>query len=176
MKEKTKIYSDEICVYVSIGVSNPLYGKIALVLADAIILSVLILAIVIWIPALALVSTMFLFFLTKYTLWNLYGRENVIINTKTVSYQHDYGFFRTGYTTVPFKKGLSLKVGPAKPAENKELLLLISSYNDNDLPVDIYTTTLSMPEDDVIRLDTLMKQLFVDKMADEYMLPPIHLN
>jgi len=176
MKERIKIYSDEICIYVSIGVNNPLYGKVALILADALILSVLILAIVIWIPGLALVSLLFLFFLTKYTLWNIYGRENVIINTKNVTYQHDYGFFKTDYTILPINKGLSLKVAPAKPTENKELLIKMTSYNDNDLPVEIYTMALSVPEDDVIRLNMLMKQLFVDKMAEEYMLPPIHLN
>jgi hypothetical protein len=176
MKDRIKIYSDEVCVYISIAASNPLYGKVALILADGIILSGLIVAIVIWIPALALISGVFLFILIKYTLWSLYGRENIIINTKTVSYQHEYGFFRTRYTTVPFNKGITLKVAPAKPIEDKELLVLISSYTDNDLPIDIYTTALSMPEDDVIRLNTLVKQLFVDKMADEYTLPPIHLN
>jgi hypothetical protein len=176
MKDKTAIYSDEICIYISICANSPLYGKIALLLADLLILCVLIFAIVLWIPGLLLVSALFLFFLGKYSLWNFYGKENLIINTKTVSYQHDYGFFKTAYTVVPFNKTIKLQVAPAKPIESKELLVKIWSYNDNDLPVEVYTTSLTISEEDVIRLNTLIKQLFVDKMADEYMLPHIHLN
>ncbi|MCQ6960995.1 hypothetical protein [Mucilaginibacter aquariorum] len=176
MKDKTAIYSDEICIYISICANSPLYGKIALLIADLLILSVLIFAIVLWIPGLLLVSAFFLFFLGKYSLWNFYGKENLIINTKTISYQHDYGFFKPAYTVVPFNKILNLQVAPAKPIENKELLVKFSSYNDDDLPIEIYTISLSIPEEDVRRLNTLVKQLFADKMADEYMLPHIHLN
>lgn len=99
MKDKFIINTDGVCVYVSVSVTNSLVGKILLLLANGIALTVLVLSVVEWIPALLLVTLVMLALLMRYTLWNLFGAENLIINTKSLSYQHDYGFWKTGYTT-----------------------------------------------------------------------------
>ncbi|TWJ02376.1 hypothetical protein JN11_01348 [Mucilaginibacter frigoritolerans] len=51
-----QIWTDGVCVYVSAKVSNPIFGKVLLLIADSMIISVAILAVKIRIPGLFLFS------------------------------------------------------------------------------------------------------------------------
>ena len=40
----------------------------------------------------------------KFLLWNVYGNEYLTVNTKSISWSYDYGFFRTNLKTVKYER------------------------------------------------------------------------
>ena len=164
MKEpKPRIFSDGICVYVSVSVNNSLVGKVALVVANAFILSVFVLSIKEWIPGLFICTTIFLIMLIRYTLWNFYGKENLIANTKSFSYQHDYGFFKTSYITKPVHARLILT---NEEKEDGIYCTFITYRKTDNLPVEIYNMTFPVSEKDLQLINLLIEQLYINELSD----------
>src|SRR5690606_13272992 len=103
MKNLATVYSDDVNIYVTAEIKSKAAGKIllgfTLVIAFGLFIYLLISfdfkemgkasISIIFIPI------FFLFFLSKYLLWNIYGQEHLVVNSKTVTYLYDYGFFRT---------------------------------------------------------------------------------
>src|ERR1700761_486593 len=92
-----RIFSDDVCIYVFANTNHALWRKAILILASLFMFSVVCFSLAIWLPDLTILSLIIGFMVLRYSLWNIYGEENLIINTKSLSYQHGYGFFRTGY-------------------------------------------------------------------------------
>jgi len=176
--KNNQIWTDGVCVYVSAKVSNPILGKIALVIADAMILSVAILAIKIRIPGLLLFSMLPLFFLAKYTLWNFFGRETLIINTKSFSYQHDYGVIKMAFVTKKIANKIIVKALPVETddTENPLQLSFISYHKENDIPFEVYHTSLYFSEKEAIYINSLIQQLFIDELSKNNEFPAVYLN
>jgi hypothetical protein len=174
MKEpKSKSHSDGMCVYVQTEVNNSVASKLLIIVADTLILSVLILSIVEWIPGLFICTLIFLAFLTWTTLWAFWGKENLIINTKSLSYQHDYGFFKTRYTV----KSIHARLIVISQKTDDEVRCSFVSYQEsNDLPLEIYSMTLPISEKECERINTLIEELYVDRLSDDYEFPYINLN
>src|SRR5690606_16432638 len=93
---------DDICVYATTVVKATIISKIILALINFILLVAIT---VFFIEHILLAAMAFLgleLLVIKYTLWNLFGEERLIINTKTISYQQHYGFFTTVFHTMDF--------------------------------------------------------------------------
>lgn len=169
------IRTDGICVYASVGVKTTLIGKIYLAVMHAAVLTVIGIALKQWIPLLLLSFLAIEGWLIKFTFWNLFGKEHLIINTKSVSFQYDYGFFKTEYVTREVNRVLDIRLSIAE-AETKRMFLHFISCNQNDILVEIHSVTLPVTELEGERLARLVKQLFVDTFTDQYELPQIHMN
>lgn len=63
-------------------------------------------------------TTIMILFPLKYTLWNILGKENLIINTKSISYQYNYGFISNNLQSVTYNK-LSVRFGEILTAKEK---------------------------------------------------------
>ena len=175
MKEpKSESHSDGICVYVLTEVNKSVASKLLILVADALILSVLIFSITEWIPGLFICTLIFLAFLAWCTLWAFWGKENLIINTKSLSYQHDYGFFKTKFTIKPIHARL---IVISRKTEDGDMHCSFVSYQEsNDLPLEIYSMTLPISEKECERINTLIGELYVDKLSDDYEFPYINFN
>ncbi len=168
---------DGICIYINIAVKNPLLGKIALVLAELFILVVFFIAVINWIPGLVLMSFFFLLLLMKYSLWNFFGQENLIINTKTISYRYDYGFFRTTRVTKKLSKPVFLHYENCDVIDDEFMVKLQLISNDkDDLPEIIYQFALPVSLQEAQQIDSLIRQISIQKVTDDYSLPDINLN
>jgi hypothetical protein len=174
-KPTAGIYSDDICVYVSVSANNGLTGKIALALADLLVFIVLYFAIIEWIPGLLICTLLLLMLLTRFTLWSFFGKENLIINTKSVSYQNDYGFFKTPYTTKLIKNKLVVVNHKTDEPEGYVNCGFIT-YDATDLPVDIYDMVFPISAEDSIYMQGLIEHLYLNKLSDNYDFPVINLN
>lgn len=40
------------------------------------------------------ISFIIFYFIIRYFLWNIYGKENIIINNKTITYNRDFGLYQ----------------------------------------------------------------------------------
>ena len=117
------------------------------------------------------------FFVIKYTLWNLFGEERLIINVKSLSYQQHYGFFTTPYHTINFNKKITLlPYDEIIEGDKTYVKFLFESYNENSLPEVIYHSVLNVHEGDFKKLKKEIARLFMDEMMDTYEMPVIHLN
>jgi hypothetical protein len=175
-KPKSEIYSDGMCVYVSVNLSNPFVGKLALVLANLLLLAVIGIAIAWWIPAMLLCFLALFLLLLKYSLWNFFGRENLIINTRSVSYQHHYGLLKTGYITKKMPNRLIVS-NSAYEAYPGCVICGFGSYHEiNHIPIEVYSMTFPIAEADARHLNKLIQKLFIDEMSERYDLPAIILN
>jgi len=171
------IISDGVCVYFTANSSNPVLGKVLLLIADSAICIVLVFSIFENIGGLILASLLLVLFFGHYTLWNLLGRENLIINTKTISYQHDFGLYKSAYTTKKINKLLEILIVNKLPEkEQNDLQLRFFSYNDADIRVELYTTVFHISSTDAEKLNKMVNNLFIDKVTESYTLPPINLN
>lgn len=169
------IHTDGICVYVSIGVKTALIGKIYLMVMHAAVLTIIGIALKEWIPAMLIMFLVIEGCLMKYTLWNIFGKERLIINTKSISFQHDYGFFKTDYVTREIHRMLDIRLSETDSKSDRRYLHFLSC-NENDIPLEIYSAALTVTEGEGERLAMQVKQLFVDTLTEQYELPPIHMN
>lgn len=175
-KPKSEIYSDGVCVYVSVSVSNPFIGKLALVFANLLILTVIGLGIAWQIPAMVICFLLLFMLLAKYSLWNFFGQENLIINTRSVSYQNDYGLFKTRYVIKRLQSRLIISHSLYKASPGCVLCSFGSYKQVDNTPFEIYSMTFPMTEADAKYLNTLIEKLFIDDMSKRYDLPQIILN
>lgn len=173
-----RITADGICIYVSVEVTNPLYAKVSLLFANLFFLFVAWIAIIEGIPGLLLVTILILIFLIRYTLWNFYGRENLIITKKALSYQQEFGFFKTPQKTVKIYNRVVLE--PHEQGQFKGIkqwqLNFVSYREDDDLPFVLYAMSLYVPDEGLWRLEHLLDDLFTDNPADDVAFPTIFLN
>ena len=175
-KPKSEIYSDGICVYISVNVGNPFIGKFALVLANLIILTVIGLGVAWRIPTMVICFLLFFLLLAKYSLWNFWGLEHLIINTRSISYQHNYGLFKTKYVTKKLQSRLILSHSSYKAFPGFVLCSFGSYKQADNTPFEIYNMIFPITEADVKYLNTLIEKLFIDDMSKRYDLPQIILN
>ena len=116
-------------------------------------------------------------FVIKYTLWNLFGKEKTIINTKSLSIQLNYGIFTTPSKTTVLNKRILLCHYDEIIQNNQKLLkILVQSYNEHNLPTLIYQSALFVAAADFERVALLLHQLYVDEMVEEIGMPQIYLN
>ncbi|GAA4466843.1 hypothetical protein GCM10023093_21600 [Nemorincola caseinilytica] len=114
--------------------------------------------------------------LGRLTLWNLFGREFVIINTKSLSYRRNYGFFTTQLKVLPFKDlHYTIKERGQRSGVDSGTLQF-AHHNEQGLSVNLFTTSVVLP---IKRLQELTEQVrfifALERISDpEY--DVIHLN
>lgn len=186
MDNKVVISTDNINIYVLMTVNANKIGKI--------ILSVMILlgfsfsiGLFVFIPNedsgeyfLLLIAALilFLFFPMKYLLWNLYGEEEIIINTKSISYSYSYGFIKTNLQTIKFNI-LGTGYEPIRiSADNNELgKLNFYDYSvDTNLPFLIFQTSVLIPKEKLFEIDQMINEVFVNERYGEFRFHPYSLN
>jgi len=171
----SRVFSDGVCVFVFANADNPFFSKAILIICNLFFLSICVFSLTIGILGLTAFSLIAFLFLLRYALWNIYGKETLIINPKSLSYQYDYGFYR-----VPFKtkliNGPKLKITSRFVTDGKNQLSFISYDETTRAPILVHTMLFYLSDDEAAQLHTLVNDLFLDELSDKYTLPAINLN
>ena len=103
----------------------------------------------------------------RYLLWNIYGKENLIINTKTISFNYDYGIIRTNLKII-HHENLATKFIPFRTENSKEIgYLAFYNYREQDnLPELIHQTTIAIESERIEEIVSLMKALFNTELVE----------
>jgi len=106
----TELSSDGISLIATFGIQAKRHGKILLlILLTAIIAALSFLfsqfpidggAIVVII----LVALIISIFPLRYLIWNMFGSEVLVVNTKSISFQYNYGIFATQFKTLIYDR------------------------------------------------------------------------
>jgi len=172
-----KFSYDGVCVYVTTTVKAGITAKIILSFINLVLLGIIIFFTFEHIVIASIVFSGFELLVIKYTLWNLFGEERLIINTKSLNYQQHYGFFTTSLHTINFNKKIIIRpYEEVFEADVKYSKFLFESYDENNLPVVIYHTVLNITEEDFVKLVRQIDQLFLDEMVTSNEMPAIYLN
>ncbi len=104
----------------------------------------------------------------KYLLWNLYGYEELIVNTKTISWSYDYGFFRTNLNTVKYYR-LGTGYEKVRGDEKDEVgRLVFYNYRETDnLPEIIHQTTVLINKAELKEFDKSITAIFRNEFLNE---------
>ncbi len=177
MKNTIEINSDGVNVYATLRIKANIIGQILLLIliiglilgfifivsstdskemGEMIIPIILMLAFIIGVPL-------------RYLIWNIYGREHLIINTKTISYSYDYGVLKTTQKTLHFYR-LTTTFEPENTYgdEEKGKLIFWNYLEDTHLPEVLFTTSIILRKDELQVLNNEITELFNNEFLDSH--------
>lgn len=113
----------------------------------------------------------------RYFLWNKFGKEHLIINTMTVSYQYDYGFFITRLKQKPFDRlGMRFESVRRDGEDDLGRLVFIDYPQKNPLPEPFHETTVLLTETQIDGLSNQILDLFYEEKSSESGFIPFSMN
>ena len=176
MKNSISLRSDGINVYATMSVKANIIGKI--------ILSILVTLLVVFfvfitssielqefgkaiIPLLLFFGILF-FFTFRYLFWNLFGKEELVINTKTVSYCYDYGVIKTNLKTVHYNK-LGTGFVSCRVVDGVEFgnLKFYNYRKEDNLPDIIHQTSVLIDVQSINELYMLILQVYENEFFEK---------
>lgn len=98
----------------------------------------------------------------KYLLWNIYGQEHIIVNTKTVSNSYNYGILKTNLNIQIFSKlGTGYEyIRTSNEGEELGSLVFYDYSKETNLPIRILETTVLISSNKLKEIDDLIWELF----------------
>ncbi len=114
-----------------------------------------------------LIPSFILFFLSKYLLWNIYGREHLVVNSKTLTYFYDYGFFKTVPTTINYRRlGIGYRITDRFEDENFGRMTFVNYNQDTNLPEGLHETSIEISETTVAEIERLLGKILFDEFNE----------
>jgi hypothetical protein len=168
---------DGICVYATSKIKPNLVAIMILIFANLVFLTVITFFAIEGLPIPAIVFGSAELFIIKYTLWNFFGEERLIINDRSLSYQQHYGFFTSALHTIPFNKKIWIvDYDKVTQGNTSYVKFQFESYDKNSLPEVIYHSVLNITEADFKEFLRYIDRLFIDDLVRGHAMPEIHLN
>lgn len=186
MKNTAEIKNDGACVYLDSTIRPDAIAKVTLVTLNLfffLIFGVILyatwgaemsrlslLAVYVVLPIIYAVSV------GRLTLWNLFGREYIIINTKSLSFKRKYGIFSGNLKVLPFS-GLHYTIKETDKYSGIPYgTINFAQHNQLGHSINLFTTSITLP---IKQLNHLVEQIMflftLEQISDpEYEI--IHLN
>ena len=146
-----KVNYDGTSLSATITAQPSLALKITLYLLNILLIAVILLFTVGGIGVIVLFIVAFEILFLRYSIWNLYGSEHMTLKKGTFSRQQFYGFLKLAVKTFNIDK--PIRVIPFHEdfqAGNKAMKLIFESYDDDNEPVNLYQTALSISREDYV--------------------------
>ena len=160
MINQYKIAKDNINLYVTLEINPSKRRKFFLFFCILLMISIPISLITIidsepqnfFVP-ISIISFLIFYFIIRYFLWNIYGKENIIINNKTISYNRDFGLYQTKYSSIKYSK-LDFAIQKIKNENDLDVgdLVFIDYLEDSQLPEVIFQTSILIPIKDLKKI------------------------
>jgi hypothetical protein len=176
MKNTIEIRSEGVNVYAELGVKASAVGKVIVIvmLVFVIVAISLLLSTVkeedigsVLIPVF-LIGSLLIAFPVRFLIWNMFGKEILIITTKSISYQYDYGILKTNLKTISYDK---LGTGFDKFKSHEGIMkgyLIFYNYNkETNIPEPIHETTVLVECEKIELLDAAIDKIFVNEFHDK---------
>jgi hypothetical protein len=168
---------DGVCLYLSMKMKASIFAKLILGVLNFLLIPIIALMIAEHIIPGAIFFGVLLVLLIRYTMWNFWGGEYLIINSKSISYKYDYGFLLTNLTTKKIGKVLNTeKISIHQYGKPEQVTVQFSTYDQDELPELVYQLAIPISDKDAESLLMGVNIIFLDKVADDYSLPPLYLN
>jgi hypothetical protein len=174
---KVEIKKDFVNLHVLIEAETSNIVKAVMIFFNVCTIAIIALALLDWLLGLFVIGVLLLMLFGWFTLWFGYGKEKLVINTKSISYQYQYGFYHTKLETRPIKKALNISLAPARDRNGLEYFnLIFETYNKYDVPEEIYRSALAITRAEFAILKRSVRTLYFEKVDPEYLKQPYILN
>ncbi|MGM9478565.1 hypothetical protein ACS5PU_19235 [Pedobacter sp. GSP4] len=113
----------------------------------------------------------YFFALGKYLLWNTFGEEFYVISTTHISYQHNYGFWKTKFKTFKY-----YSISQVQGKEKDGITLFFQDYNEQKLPIEVFSNTIEISILDSQKIFNRLNEIKIDEFSEEINFPKIFAN
>jgi len=176
MKNKSFIDTDGINIYIHSYIKSKLIGKLVV---GGMILTFF--TAYIWfvttadfdgigkaVIPLILIPCLVLFFGGRFLLWNIYGHEAIIVNSKSVSYSYDYGIIQTNLKTITYDK-LGIEYVPTRNIEDEQFgrLSFINYRTEDNLPEVIHETGIEISTEFAHDIADNLRQVLYSEFTED---------
>jgi hypothetical protein len=174
---KVKIDFDGVNVHLSIEAETSKIVRAIMVFLNFMGVVLILIGIYEWLLILVILGALWVVFFGWLTLWNFFGRELITINTKQLTYQHQYGFYKNKVESRNVSKALNISLIPAVEHHGENYFQLIfESYNELNLPEEIYRSAFPISQTDLNVLKISIRKLYFKKVHPDYINQPYLLN
>lgn len=144
----------------TIAVRPSLSLKIALYFLNILLISIIILFTIGGVGVIVLFILAFEILVLRYSIWNIYGAETIVLTLNMLSYQQHYGFLKLPVKSfhlnhpiriIPFHENFQ--------AGNQAMKLIFESLDESNEPVNLYQTALVISRSDYALLMQSLQQL-----------------
>lgn len=142
-----KVEESEDAVTVGLAIRSSAGSKIFLYALNILLISIIILFFIGDIGVITAFITVMEVLLFRYSLWNLYGSEIIVLKKDSLSHQQFYGIIKMPLRSVNITR--SLKVFPVHDnfqAGNNAMKLVFESVDESSHPVNLYQTSLAISQ------------------------------
>jgi hypothetical protein len=184
MQNISKVQFDEICIYLNSEVRIPTYAKIILIIINLFLWTgfIFIASSInanqvksFFIPSVLII--VFLVFVGRFTTWNLWGEEFVIINTKALTHYKSFGIVQTNKSVIKIEKTLAFVYNKVKVEDETEFGdLHFFDYDENNNPIQIYETNILMTKEIAEEVISKIKLLYELEFYEKEKIIPYTLN
>lgn len=126
-------------------------------------------------PVLFLLPIVYFFAIGKYFLWNSFGEEIYVISSTHISFQHNYGFWKTNLKTSKYNF-VSIDNSDKEIKDDDLLHLIFVKYTPEKLQEHIFTTNISIKYSDWQRIFNRLNEMKIDEFGEEINFPKIYAN
>jgi hypothetical protein len=174
---KVEFKNDRVNLHVLIKEETSTMTKTLMILFNVCSIAVVVFALIDWLLGLFVLGILLTIFSGWLTLSHCYGNEKLIMSSKTLSFQHKYGFYTTPLESRKINRALNISLSPSGAHRGKDHFnLIFETYNDFELPEEIYRTRLSITKADFSVLKGSVRSLYFEKVNPEYLKQTYILN
>lgn len=174
---KVELKKDYVNLHVLIEAETSNVVKGILIFFNICTLAIVVLSLVDWLLALFVIGILLTALFGWLTLWYGFGKEKLIINTKSISYQYIYGIYTTKLEAQPIKRALNISLTPSREKNGLEYFnVIFETYNKHNVPEEIYRTSLAITRAEFAVLKRSLRTLYFEKVDPEYHRQPFILN
>lgn len=106
-------------------------------------------------------SGMFFYVVTRSTLWNIFGRESIVITSSQFSFYRDFGLYRTPLKTIDLNYGLSAYTqNELTYMDEPYVVITFCELLPNEENRVILTTGIKTPEKNYILIQEHLDEIF----------------
>ena len=175
---KVEFKNDRVNLHVLIKEETSTLNRTLMILFNVCSVGVMVFALTDWLLGLFVLGLLLTIFSGWLTLSHCYGNEKLIMSAKVLSYQHKYGFYTTPLESKKINRALNISLAPSAAHRGNEehFNLIFETYNDFELPEEIYRTRLSITKADFGILKGSVRALYFEKLNPEYLKQTFILN
>lgn len=174
---KVELKKDYVNLHVLIEAETSNVVKGILIFFNSCTVAIVVISLLDWLLALFVIGVLLMMLFGWVTLWFGFGKERLIINTKSITYQYQYGFYLTKPESRPIKKALNISLAPSRERNGLEYFnLIFETYNKYDVPEEIYRSSLAITRAEFAVLKRSVRALYFEKVDPDYYKQPYILN
>lgn len=162
---KVELKKDYVNLHVSIEAETSKIVRGILIFFNLCTFGVVAISLVDWLLALFVIGVLLTALFGWLTLWYGFGKEKLIITSKSISYQYHYGFYSTKIESQPLRRALNISLAPSRERNGLEYFnVIFETYNENNAPEEIYRTSLAINRAEFAVLKRAIRTLYFEKV------------